>query len=130
MPVHAHLGLYHRKTWLYFPPRVCTCPFLLVWACTPGKPGCAPLDKCALARSCPLGSVRPGNLSVCPLTSVHVSVRARLGLYARETWLYVPGHVFTCPFAPVWACTPGKFGCTPLDAWERGGSCTFVPVRP
>ena len=33
--------------------------------------------------------------------SMHVPVRARLGLYAEETWLYASGRMCSYTFVPV-----------------------------
>ena len=56
-------------------------------------------------------------------------VRALLGLYSRKTWLYPPWRVCRFPFVPVRATTPGTPGCTPLDVCARAHSCPFGPVR-
>ena len=134
------MGLNARQTWLYPPARVWMCPFVPVWACMPGKPSFTP-------PSSPFRSVRAEKLAVRPWASVHVPVGARLDLYARETWPYVPGRACTCSFVPVWACTPGTPGCTSLGEctrarscplplhlavrpWTSARSCRFGPVRP
>ena len=70
------------------------------------------LHECARARLLRFRPVCPENLAVRPWTCMYVPVRARLGLHARETLLYAPGRVSTCPFVPIWACTTGKPGCT------------------
>ena len=104
---------------------------------------------CTRPRSCPIGPVRPENLALRPVLSMHVSVRpvrlenlavrpwasvyvpfvVHLGLYARETWLYAPGRVYTSPFVPLWACTPLKPGFTPRFAYTRARSSPCWPVR-
>ena len=109
---------------------VCTYPFAPVWACSPGKPGCRPLDVCARAHSWPFGHVRPQNLALPLLKSMHVHVRARLGLYVRKTWLYAPTRVRPYPFVSAWACTPRKPGFTRPDEYARARSSQFGPVRP
>ena len=46
-------------------------------------------------------------------------VRARLGLYARKTWMYAPKRVCTCPSMPV---RTGNLAVRIL-------TCVYVPVR-
>ena len=82
-----------------------------VWACTPGKSGCTPLDECARARSSPLGLVSPGTWLYDPGRPCYGLVGASSGVYAAKTTRL---HVCTCTFQPVWGCTPRKTGCTSL----------------
>ena len=72
-------------------------------ACTPGKPGYTPLYEVTRACTFRFGSVRPQNLALHPLTSMHV---------------------------PVWACTPGKPGCTRLGECVRASLDQFGLVLP
>ena len=77
-----------------------------------------------------LARLGPEHLAVRRWASVHLPACARLGLYARKTWLYTPLCVSTYPFVPVLACTLGKIGCTPLDMCARARSYPFGPVFP
>ena len=105
--VRVRLGLYSRVTWLHAPGRVCTGPFVPVWACTPRKPGFTPPEVYARARSSPFGPVQSGKPGCTPLD---VRTRAR-----------------SCRF---WPCTPGKPGCTPLRECARPRTCQFGSVPP
>ena len=129
--VRTPMGPYARETWQYAPALVCTCQCVPVWASTPRKPGFTPHYEYDRSRSSQLGPVsvrtrsfpfapvRPGNLALRPYTSVYVHVGASLGVYAPKSWLHASIRVCTCPFVPVWVCTPRKRGFTPPDEYAR-----------
>ena len=88
----------------------------------PGNLG-TPLHQCARLCSCQCGSVRPQNLALRLLTSMHVPVRAGLGLYAGKTWLCHPWQVCACWFVPVGVRTAVKSGGTSQAVGARVRSC-------
>ena len=107
----------------------------------------------ARARSSPFGPVRPENLDLRPVLSMHVPILARLGpvrlenlsvrpwsrvyipfgahlgLYAKQIRLYAPEHVRRSTFVPVWDCTPRKPGFTPRFEYARARSSPFGSER-
>ena len=129
VPVRTRFGLCARETWWYAPTRVCTSPFVSVWVCTPPKSGFTPPNEYARARSSPLGPVPPENLAVLPCTYVTVPVRARVVLYAWDTWLNATAREYAWPLVLLWACKPREPGFTPSNEYARIRSCPFGPVR-
>ena len=118
VPDCARLGLYALKKPGCTPLGKYLCPFWsLFWACMPSKHACiflsmslrppfcssfghvrlANLADYARGRSSQVGPLRLENLAVLPCTCVYIPFGAHLGLYAEETWLYVPGRVFFMP---------------------------------